>query len=141
MAQQDVRYYLNGMLWELTNNNLRAVATDGHRMALCDGACDVSVEETISAILPRKGIIELSRLLGEHEVSVAMGSNHIRVTGEDYCFTSKLVDGAYPDYDRVLPKGGDKIVIDLISMTMPLLAPLNCHPNILISPKHPHLLP
>jgi len=111
MAQQDVRYYLNGMLWELTNNNLRSVATDGHRMALCDGACDVSVEETISAILPRKGIIELSRLLGEHEVSVAMGSNHIRVTGEDYCFTSKLVDGAYPDYDRVLPKGGDKEVV------------------------------
>ena len=73
MAQQDVRYYLNGMLWELTNNNLRAVATDGHRMALCDGACDVSVEETISAILPRKGIIELSRLLREHEVSVAIG--------------------------------------------------------------------
>jgi DNA polymerase-3 subunit beta len=111
MAQQDVRYYLNGMLWELTNNNLRAVATDGHRMALCDGACDVSVEEKISAILPRKGIIELSRLLDEHEVSVAMGSNHIRVTGEDYCFTSKLVDGAYPDYDRVLPKGGDKEVV------------------------------
>ena len=111
MAQQDVRYYLNGMLWELTNNNLRAVATDGHRMALCDGACDVSVEATISAILPRKGIIELSRLLGEHEVSVAMGSNHTRVTGEDYCFTSKLVDGAYPDYDRVLPKGGDKEVV------------------------------
>ena len=111
MAQQDVRYYLNGMLWELNENKLRAVATDGHRMALCDGICDVSVVEPITSIIPRKGIIELSRLLDENEVKVAMGSNHIRVTGGDYCFTSKLVDGAYPDYDRVLPKGGDKIVV------------------------------
>jgi len=111
MAQQDVRYYLNGMLWELNNNKLRAVATDGHRMAMCDGVCEVAVSEPVTSILPRKGIIELSRLLDEDEVKVAMGSNHIRVTGGDYCFTSKLVDGAYPDYDRVLPKGGDKIVV------------------------------
>ena len=111
MAQQDVRYYLNGMLWELKDNNLRAVATDGHRMALSDSTCDVSVAETMTSILPRKGIIELSRLLDEADVRVAMGSNHIRVTGADYCFTSKLVDGAYPDYDRVLPKGGDKVVV------------------------------
>ena len=111
MAQQDVRYYLNGMLWELNENKLRAVATDGHRMALCDGVCEVAVVEPITSIIPRKGIIELSRLLDENDVKVAMGSNHIRVTGGDYCFTSKLVDGAYPDYDRVLPKGGDKIVI------------------------------
>jgi DNA polymerase-3 subunit beta len=111
MAQQDVRYYLNGMLWELKDNNLRAVATDGHRMALCDSTCDVLVTETMTSILPRKGIIELSRLLDGSDVRVAMGSNHIRVTGVDYCFTSKLVDGAYPDYDRVLPKGGDKVVL------------------------------
>jgi DNA polymerase-3 subunit beta len=111
MAQQDVRYYLNGMLWELSTNKLRAVATDGHRMALCDGICEVDVQDTITAILPRKGIMELSRLLGDEEVNVSMGSNHIRITGTDYCFTSKLVDGAYPDYDRVLPKGGDKQVI------------------------------
>ena len=111
MAQQDVRYYLNGMLWELDNNQLRAVATDGHRMALCDGVCEVSVDDPITSILPRKGIIELSRLLDESDIKVTMGSNHIRVTGNDYCFTSKLVDGAYPDYDRVLPKGGDKVII------------------------------
>jgi len=111
MAQQDVRYYLNGMLWEVTNNQLRAVATDGHRLALCDSACEVSVEDKVSAILPRKGIIELSRLLGDGQVTVSIGSNHIRITGADYCFTSKLVDGAYPDYDRVVPKGGDKLVV------------------------------
>ena len=112
MAQQDVRYYLNGMLWEVTNNQLRVVATDGHRLALCDGPCDVALGDTkISAILPRKGIIELSRLLADDEVRVSIGSNHIRVTGPDYCFTSKLVDGSYPDYDRVVPKGGDKLVV------------------------------
>ncbi len=111
MAQQDVRYYLNGMLWEVSTNKLRAVATDGHRMALCDGDCEVEVEGTMTAILPRKGIMELSRLLGDEEVQLSMGANHIRITGTDYCFTSKLVDGAYPDYDRVLPKGGDKQVV------------------------------
>jgi DNA polymerase-3 subunit beta len=111
MAQQDVRYYLNGMLWEVSANKLRAVATDGHRMALCDAECDIQVAELTKAILPRKGVIELSRLVAdEGVVRVAMGSNHIRVNGTDYCFTSKLVDGAYPDYDRVLPKGGDKLV-------------------------------
>ena len=111
MAQQDVRYYLNGMLWEVSANKLRAVATDGHRMALCDAECNTEAAELIKAILPRKGVIELSRLVAEEgAVRVAMGSNHIRVDGSDYCFTSKLVDGAYPDYDRVLPKGGDKLV-------------------------------
>ena len=111
MAQQDVRYYLNGMLWEVSANKLRAVATDGHRMALCDAECSIEVSELTKAILPRKGVIELSRLVAdEGSVRVAMGSNHIRVNGSDYCFTSKLVDGAYPDYDRVLPKGGDKLV-------------------------------
>ena len=111
MAQQDVRYYLNGMLWEVSANKLRAVATDGHRMALCDAECNIEVAELTKSILPRKGVIELSRLVAdEGVVRVAMGSNHIRVDGSDYCFTSKLVDGAYPDYDRVLPKGGDKLV-------------------------------
>ncbi|MGB2375218.1 MAG: DNA polymerase III subunit beta [Porticoccaceae bacterium] len=111
MAQQDVRYYLNGMLWEVTHNQLRVVATDGHRLALCDGFCEVALDTKISAILPRKGIMELSRLLADDDVRVSIGSNHIRVTGADYCFTSKLVDGSYPDYDRVVPKGGDKLVV------------------------------
>ena len=74
-------------------------------------ANEVEVEGTMTAILPRKGIMELSRLLGDEEVQLSMGANHIRITGTDYCFTSKLVDGAYPDYDRVLPKGGDKQVV------------------------------
>ena len=110
MAQQDVRYYLNGMLWELTSGQIRTVATDGHRMALADGKCDLALEEPLKAIVPRKGVVELQRLLDDDSVKIVMGANHIRVIGGDYQFTSKLVDGAYPDYDRVLPKGGDKVI-------------------------------
>ncbi len=107
MAHQDVRYYLNGMLWEVTNGQLRAVATDGHRLAMSTLQLPITTEEKIQAILPRKGVVELSRLLSEEGgVEVMIGDNHIRVKGADFLFTSKLVDGAYPDYDRVLPKDG-----------------------------------
>ncbi len=111
MAQQDVRYYLNGMLWEVQQGQLRAVATDGHRLAMCTRAISVESAETIQAILPRKGVVELSRLLdGNGEVNVILGANHIRVSTETYTFTSKLVDGKFPDYDRVLPRGGNKFI-------------------------------
>lgn len=113
MAQQDVRYYLNGMLWEVRTNELRAVSTDGHRLAMCTRTVPVEVNEVVQAILPRKGVIELSRLLtdGEEEVELVLGSNHLRATTKDFTFTSKLVDGKFPDYERVLPKGGDKVVL------------------------------
>ncbi|GAB3109781.1 DNA polymerase III subunit beta [Aestuariicella hydrocarbonica] len=111
MAQQDVRYYLNGMLWEVQEGQLRAVATDGHRLAMCTRAVSVSNPEVTQAILPRKGVVELARLLdGQGNVEVILGSNHIRVATEAYTFTSKLVDGKFPDYERVLPKGGNKLV-------------------------------
>ena len=112
MAQQDVRYYLNGMLWEVQQDNLRVVATDGHRMAMCTRPIGVSTAETVQAILPRKGVMELSRLLADSDalVDVSLSANHIRVTSSDYTFTSKLVDGKFPDYERVLPRGGDKVV-------------------------------
>jgi len=113
MAQQDVRYYLNGMLWEVRLNELRVVATDGHRLAMCTRPISIEIEEVRQAILPRKGVIELSRLLDDVDqpVEVTLGSSHIRATTVEYTFTSKLVDGKFPDYERVLPKGGDKIVL------------------------------
>lgn len=112
MAQQDVRYYLNGMLWEVKPDQLRVVATDGHRMAMCTRAIAVNPAEPVQAILPRKGVLELSRLMDEPEelVDVTLSANHIRVTSEAYTFTSKLVDGKFPDYERVLPRGGDKVI-------------------------------
>lgn len=113
MAQQDVRYYLNGMLWEVEANSLRCVATDGHRLAMCVRELDIDVPVKTQAILPRKGVIELSRLLSDEEsqVSLTLGTHHIRVETPDYTFTSKLVDGKFPDYERVLPKGGHNIVL------------------------------
>ena len=91
MAQQDVRYYLNGMLWEVRQDQLRVVATDGHRMAMCTRAVAVNTAEIIQAILPRKGVLELSRLLDDStaQVEITLSANHIRVTSAEYTFTSK----------------------------------------------------
>ncbi|MFT5481803.1 MAG: DNA polymerase-3 subunit beta [Halieaceae bacterium] len=113
MAQQDVRYYLNGMLWELSSELLRVVATDGHRLAMCALKTNIALAEPAQVILPRKGVMELSRLLisEDEDVEIALGSNHLRATTEDYSFTSKLVDGKFPEYQRVLPKASDKIVL------------------------------
>ena len=114
MAQQDVRYYLNGMLLEVSDGRLRAVATDGHRLAMMDSEKIEFSSDKIQAIIPRKAVMELSRLLlDEGQVTVALSDNHIQVVAEDFRFTSKLVDGAYPDYDRVVPKGGDKQLVGL----------------------------
>ena len=113
MAQQDVRYYLNGMLLEVQTGILRAVATDGHRLAMCSMAAEIEKTERHQVIVPRKGILELARLLTEQDanVSIILGQHHIRATTGEFTFTSKLVDGKFPDYERVLPRGGDKLVV------------------------------
>ncbi len=113
MAQQDVRYYLNGMLWEISSNQLRVVATDGHRLAMCTLETNLGVDGDVQVILPRKGVIEVSRLLQDEgaEINIVVGANHLRATTEDFTFTSKLVDGKFPEYQRVLPKMSDKIVL------------------------------
>ena len=110
MAQQDVRYYLNGMLFEIQTGKIKAVATDGHRLALCEAEADISVGDINQVIVPRKGILELSRLLNDEDASVevTMSNNHLRAITPDFTFTSKLVDGKFPDYTQVIPKGGDK---------------------------------
>ena len=111
MAHQDVRYYLNGLLIEASKGELRAVATDGHRLALAEMKTDVDGD--ISVIVPRKGVMELSRLLhGDGEVSVAIGSNHIQVDLGEIRFTSKLIDGRFPDYERVIPGAGEDVSAD-----------------------------
>ncbi len=113
MAQQDVRYYLNGMLLEVNAGVLRAVATDGHRLAMCAMASGIEGVDRHQVIVPRKGILELARLLTEQdgEVRIVLGQHHIRATTGEFTFTSKLVDGKFPDYERVLPRGGDKLVL------------------------------
>ena len=110
MAQQDVRYYLNGMLFEVASDYLRLVATDGHRLAMETISMSNSINETQQLILPRKGIMELARLLADDagDIVLTFGQNHIRAKVPEYTFTSKLVDGKFPDYNRVLPKGGNR---------------------------------
>jgi len=105
MAHQDVRYYLNGLLVELAENRVRTVATDGHRLAVCDLETDVDVKETRQIIVPRKGIMELQRLLDgeDDQVTLELGKNHVRVRRDDAVFTSKLIDGRFPDYQAVIP--------------------------------------
>lgn len=113
MAQQDVRFYLNGMLLEVSRNQLRAVATDGHRLALGNREILFDADTTTQAIVPRKGITELGRLFSEDDkdVVISISGNHLRAETEDFRFTSKLIDAKYPDYERVLPKYGDKTII------------------------------
>ncbi|MEE8056880.1 MAG: DNA polymerase III subunit beta [Pseudomonadales bacterium] len=110
MAQQDVRFYLNGSLLEIDSGRLRSVATDGHRLALCDAKLSSKINKAEQVIVPRKGILELLRLLAEVDdtCSVALGSNHIRVSMGDITFTSKLIDGRFPDYERVIPSAPEK---------------------------------
>lgn len=110
MAQQDVRYYLNGMLLESDGKMLRTVATDGHRLALCETELATKSGQH-QVIVPRKGVLELQRLIGsEGNVSVDVGSNHIRATIGDIRFTSKLVDGRFPEYGRVIPANPPRVI-------------------------------
>ena len=106
MAQQDVRYFLNGLLLEITGDHIRAVATDGHRLAMCTVAGGAPGVDRIRAIVPRKGVLELSRLIadGDDAVTLNMGRNHLQATQGAYSLTTKLVDGQFPDYDNVIPQ-------------------------------------
>lgn len=111
MAHQDVRYYLNGLLLEFKDQHLRAVATDGHRLALADLPLEQSVEAR-QIIVPRKGVLELNRLLSKDSVPIklALGKSHVRLQKDGMRLTSKLIDGRFPDYEAVIPLGNDKIV-------------------------------
>jgi len=113
MASQDVRYYLNGLLLEREDNILRAVATDGHRLALGSITTSSSVAAKSSIIIPRKAIMELGRLLNDSEENVTIGfsSQQIKIELPDLHFTSKLIDGQFPNYERVIPLDGGKEVI------------------------------
>jgi len=106
MAQQDIRYYLNGLLLVVDNKSVIAVATDGHRLAFCQVATEQECPKQ-EVIIPRKTIIELQRLLEEKDdlVQIEIAGNQIKMSFDDTELVSKLVEGKFPDYNRVLPKG------------------------------------
>ena len=110
MANQDVRYYLNGLLFDFHEGSLSTVATDGHRLAVCDLDADLGLSDDRQLIVPRKGVIELSRMLsdGDETVEFAVGKNHVRLVKGKTVFTSKLIDGRFPEYRAVIPKGTDR---------------------------------
>ncbi|HUH39703.1 MAG TPA: DNA polymerase III subunit beta, partial [Castellaniella sp.] len=107
MAQQDIRYYLNGLLFVLEPGHVRTVATDGHRLAHC-GAAVEGIDARHDVIIPRKTIHEMQRLLSDDEaaiVRVDVSSNQIRFSFDNIEVISKLVEGKFPDFTRVIPTG------------------------------------
>lgn len=113
MAHQDVRYYLNGLLMEMSGAQIRAVATDGHRLALAEADVEEAFDTPRQVIVPRKGVAELARMLDDLEevVTVGINDNHLQVSLGDERLTTKLIDGKFPDYKRVIPEKGDKVVV------------------------------
>jgi DNA polymerase III subunit beta len=106
MAQQDIRYYLNGLLMVIEDGQLKLIATDGHRLAFA--AKDVG-EKTLSrqeVILPRKTVLELAKLLADNDepVAIELSASQARFKFGDVLLVSKLVDGKFPDYTRVVPQ-------------------------------------
>ena len=105
MAQQDIRYYLNGLLLVAKGSELRMVATDGHRLAFASATLDVEVPKQ-EVILPRKTVVELQRLLSDAEGAIEMqfANNQAKFVFDGMEFVTKLVEGKFPDYNRVIPK-------------------------------------
>lgn len=105
MAVQDVRYFLNGLLFEVSPNKLRCVSADGHRLALseCDYVNDSGINKQV--LIPRKGVLELQKMIKDidQDITLFVGNNHVKVQVEHIAMTSKLIDGKFPDYEAVIP--------------------------------------
>lgn len=112
MADQDVRYYLNGMLLEVKEGRLFSVAADGHRLALNTVSIEGFEGKNLRIIVPRKGVLELQRVLSEDalDISFVVGTNHLRAITGNVTLTTKLLEGKFPEYERIIPKNGDKVV-------------------------------
>lgn len=129
MAQQDVRYYLNGIYLMKSSDQLKVVATDGHRLAFSKHLLSLDAQD-MACILPRKAVLEFLRILQHSDelVSVGFDDNHFRIRGEDYLLITKLIDGAFPDYQQVIPKNTSKQIIiekDLIKHSLSRIAVLS----------------
>lgn len=107
MASQDVRYYLNGLLIEHKNSKFSAVSTDGHRLALAHTELNLEGGNEIRVILPRKAVLEISKILPQDDslVEISIGSTSVRIKQNNLDFTTKLIDGKFPDYEKVFPEG------------------------------------
>jgi DNA polymerase-3 subunit beta len=114
MAQQDVRYFLNGLLLEIHSDHILSVATDGHRLAKTQISVDGIDVDQVQSIVPRKAVIEIAKFLdaGSDELlSVKLNASHLLVQSGDFTFISKLIEGRFPDYEKVIPANLDKHII------------------------------
>jgi DNA polymerase-3 subunit beta len=113
MAVHDIRYYLNGILFVAEGKQLSLVATDGHRLAYSSAQLDVDIEQRQEVILPRKTVLELQRLLSDKEGAIEMqfAGNQAKFAFDGMEFVTKLVEGKFPDYNRVIPKNHKNIVV------------------------------
>jgi len=114
MAQQDVRYFLNGLLIEIHNDHILSVATDGHRLAKTQVMVDPLGIEQVQSIVPRKAVIEIGKFLDANSdapVSVKLNASHVSIQSGNFMFISKLIDGRFPDYEKVIPANLDKHII------------------------------
>lgn len=112
MAQQDIRYYLNGLLMVLEPGIVKVVATDGHRLSLASMTAE-SINQAAEAILPRKTVTELIKLLADtdEEVKISLGKNLVTFTFGNINLVSKVIEGKFPDYNKVIPSHYDNHVI------------------------------
>jgi DNA polymerase-3 subunit beta len=117
ISTEETRYYLNGIYFHVTDGadgpqKLRAVATDGHRLARVETAAPAGSESMPGIIVPRKTVLEIGRLIEDSEgsVEIAVSDAKIRIEYEGAVLTSKLIDGTFPDYNRVIPDGNDKVL-------------------------------
>src|SRR3990167_2504976 len=125
MAQQDVRYFLNGALLELSSEGMKVIATDGHRLALSKNLTIPGNATAAQAIIPRKGVMEILRLFQDEDETLTLhfGNHFLKITVGAATLITKLVDGRYPDYRRVIPTHSGKYL--LIDKALFLQA-LNC---------------
>ena len=117
VSTEETRYYLNGLYIHAKTEGetkvLRIVATDGHRLACVESPLPAGAEKMNGVIIPRKTVAEIRKLLDDSKtenVSISLSENKIRFMLEDITLTSKLIDGTYPDYERVIPTGNNKIL-------------------------------
>ena len=113
MAQQDIRYYLNGVLLVIDAEHLKLIATDGHRLAFTSAKLDKTYAKR-EVILPRKTINELSKLLADtdEKITFELAENQVRMKFSDIILTSKIIDGKFPDYDRVVPNYSNHLTLE-----------------------------
>lgn len=114
MAQQDVRYFLNGLLIEIHDDHILSVATDGHRLAKTQVKVESLGIDMVQSIIPRKAVIEIGKFLdadSDNPVDVKLNSSHVSIESGNFMFISKLIDGRFPDYEKVIPANLDKHIV------------------------------